>query len=170
VDEIVAVMRHTPSDRHGYRLRAIIVVLRRARLRLPEVLALAEHELDARRGSLWVRRGKGGRRRQSACREQRRASLAARAELPAVRLFCIIDGRTRGRAWSAAAARTEFRRLAVRAGRVTSPTGPSQRPEVARARNGPTTPPMLTDRRTRLVRAGLWIWGFSARGHSVSSG
>ena len=27
VDEIVAVMRHTADDRHGFRLRAIIVVL-----------------------------------------------------------------------------------------------------------------------------------------------
>jgi hypothetical protein len=40
--------------------------------------------------------------------EQLRAWLAARAELPAGPLFGIIDGRTRGRAWSAAAARTEF--------------------------------------------------------------
>ena len=38
--------------------------------------------------------------------------LAARAELPVGLLFCIIDGR----AWSAAAVRTEFRRTAVRAG------------------------------------------------------
>jgi site-specific recombinase XerD len=31
-------------------------------------------------------------------------------------LFCVIDGRTRGRAWSAAAVRSEFRRVAARAG------------------------------------------------------
>jgi hypothetical protein len=30
VDEIVAVMRHTSDDRHGWRLRAMIVVLWRA--------------------------------------------------------------------------------------------------------------------------------------------
>jgi site-specific recombinase XerD len=48
--------------------------------------------------------------------EQLRPSLAARAELPAGPLFCIIDGRTRGRAWAAAAVRTEFRRVAARAG------------------------------------------------------
>jgi site-specific recombinase XerD len=39
-----------------------------------------------------------------------------RAELPAGPLFCIIDGRTRGRAWSTAAVRTEFRRIAAGAG------------------------------------------------------
>jgi integrase len=64
VEEIVAVMRHTPDDRHGQRLRAMIVVLWRARLRIQEALALAEHDLDARRGSLLARNGKGGRRRE----------------------------------------------------------------------------------------------------------
>jgi hypothetical protein len=34
VDEIVAVMRHTPDDRHGRRLRAMIIVLWRADLRI----------------------------------------------------------------------------------------------------------------------------------------
>jgi site-specific recombinase XerD len=31
-------------------------------------------------------------------------------------LFCVIDGPTRGRPWSGAAVRTEFRRVAARAG------------------------------------------------------
>ena len=120
VDEIVAVMRHTPDDRHGYRLRGMIVVLWRAGLRLQEALALAEHDLDQRRGSLLVRRGKGGRRREVGMDEwgweHLRPWLAARKELPVGPLFCIIDGRTRGRAWSAAAVRSEFRRVAARAG------------------------------------------------------
>jgi integrase len=60
VDEIVAVMRHTANDRHGWRLRAMIVVLWRAGLRVHEALALTEHDLDQRRGSILVRRGKGG--------------------------------------------------------------------------------------------------------------
>jgi integrase len=64
VDEIVAVMRHAAPNRHGYRLRAIIVVLWRAGLRIQEALALAEHDLDPRRGSVLVRNGKGGRRRE----------------------------------------------------------------------------------------------------------
>jgi integrase/recombinase XerD len=42
--------------------------------------------------------------------------LDARPELPVGSLFCIIDGPTRGRPWSGAAVRTEFRRLTARAG------------------------------------------------------
>jgi hypothetical protein len=48
--------------------------------------------------------------------EQLRPWLNARAELPAGPLFCVIDGPTRGRPWSGAAVRSEFRRLAARAG------------------------------------------------------
>ena len=120
VDEIVAVLRHTADDRHGWRIRAMIVVLWRAGLRVQEALALAEHDLDQRRGSLLVRSGKGGRRREVGMDdwgwELLRPWLAAREKLPAGPLFCIIDGRTRGRAWAAAAVRSELRRLAARAG------------------------------------------------------
>jgi site-specific recombinase XerD len=120
VDEIVAVLRHSPDNRHGWRIRAMIVVLWRAGLRVQEALALAEHDLDQRRGSLLVRRGKGGRRREVGMDEWAwellRPWLTARVELPPGPLFCIIDGATRGRAWSAAAVRCELRRLAARAG------------------------------------------------------
>jgi integrase len=64
VEVIVAVMRHTGYRRHGWRLRATIVVLWRAGLRIQEALALAEHDLDQRQGSLLVRNGKVGRRRE----------------------------------------------------------------------------------------------------------
>jgi integrase len=64
VEEIVAVMRHAGEDRHGWRLRAIIVVLWRGGLRVQEALALTERDLDSRRRSLLVRQGKGGRRRE----------------------------------------------------------------------------------------------------------
>ena len=63
VDEIVAVMRQTPADRHGLRLRALIVVLWRGGLRIQEALSLIESDLDPRRGSILIRRGKGNRRR-----------------------------------------------------------------------------------------------------------
>jgi integrase len=49
VEEIVAVMRHAPDDRHGWRVCAMIVVLWRAGLRIQEALTLAEHDLDQRR-------------------------------------------------------------------------------------------------------------------------
>jgi integrase len=48
--------RHTGNNRHGFRLRAITVVLWRAGLRVQEALALTEHDHDPRPGSL-VRRG-----------------------------------------------------------------------------------------------------------------
>jgi hypothetical protein len=48
--------------------------------------------------------------------EQLRPWLNARLELPVGPLFCIIDGPTRGRPWSGAAVRSEFRGLAGRAG------------------------------------------------------
>jgi integrase len=53
VDEIVAVMRQTPDDRHGWRVRAMIVVLWRAGLRIQEALVLAEHDLDHRADRSW---------------------------------------------------------------------------------------------------------------------
>jgi integrase len=40
----------------------------------------------------------------------------ARLELPLEPLFCVIDGPTRGRPWSSANVRVEFRRLAAQAG------------------------------------------------------
>jgi integrase len=52
VEEIVAVMREASDDCHGYRLRALVLVLRRGGLRVAEALALGERDLDPRRGSL----------------------------------------------------------------------------------------------------------------------
>jgi site-specific recombinase XerD len=98
----------------------MILVLWRAGLRIQEALALAEHDLDQRRGSLLVRNGKGGRRREVGMDEwgweQLRPWLRARAQLPVGPLFCVIDGATRVRPWSSAAVRVEFRRLAATAG------------------------------------------------------
>jgi site-specific recombinase XerD len=120
VEEIVAVMRRAGDDRHGRRLRAIIVVLWRGGLRVQEALALTEHDLDPRRGSVLVRCGKGGRRREIGMDpwgwEQLRPWLTDRVELPVGPLFCVIDGPTRGRPWASAAVRVEFRRLATQAG------------------------------------------------------
>ena len=120
VEEIIAVMRQTGDDRHGFRLRALIIVLWRGGLRIQEALALGERDLDPRRGSLLVRNGKGGLRREIGMDawgwEQLRPWLAARVELPIGPLFCVIDGPTCGRPWSSANARVEFRRLAAQAG------------------------------------------------------
>ena len=86
IEEIVTVMRHAGDGVHGRRLRGLIVVLWRAGLRICEALALAEADLDPRRGSLLVRRGKGGRRREVGMDdwawEQLAAWLDVRVELP----------------------------------------------------------------------------------------
>ncbi len=120
VEEIIAVMRNAGDNRHGWRLRALIVVLWRGGLRIQEALALAEPDLDPRRGSLLVRNGKGGRRREIGMDawgwEQLHPWLTSRRDLPVGPLFCVIDGPTRGRPWSSAAVRVELRRLASQAG------------------------------------------------------
>ena len=120
VEEIVAVMRQAGDDTFGLRVRGLIVVLWRAGLRISEGLALAESDLDAARGSILVRRGKGGRRREIGMDpwgwEQLRPWLDHRLELPVGPLFCVVAGPTRGRPWSTAAARAQLRCLAARAG------------------------------------------------------
>jgi integrase len=120
VEEIVAVMRAAGDRRHGCRLRGLIVVLWRAGLRIHEALALTESDLDHRRGALLVRRGKGGRRREVGMDEWAWEHLQTwidlRLELPVGPLFCVINGPTRGRSWSPAAARAELRRTAAAAG------------------------------------------------------
>ena len=57
VEEIIAVMRACGSRPEGVRLRAVIVVLWRAGLRISEALALSESDLDRRRGAVLVRHG-----------------------------------------------------------------------------------------------------------------
>jgi integrase len=64
IEEIVAVMRAVGDRPDGHRLRALIVLLWRAGLRISEALALQESDLDRGRGAVLVRRGKGGKRRE----------------------------------------------------------------------------------------------------------
>lgn len=120
VDEIVAVMRQAGQGRHGDRLDALIVVLWRAGLRINEALSLIETDLDKGRGSILVRHGKNDRRREVGMDAWAWTALepwlADRLQLPVGALLCVIDGPTRGRAWSASAARVELRHLALKAG------------------------------------------------------
>ncbi len=119
-EEIIQVMRHAGQERHGLRARALIAVLWRGGLRISEALALNETDVDPRRGSLLIRHGKGDRRREVGMDpfgfEQLAAWTAHRTRLPPGPLFCVIDGATRGRRWSANAARSELRQLALDAG------------------------------------------------------
>ena len=101
VEEIIAVMRAAGDGAHGRRLRGLIVILWRAGLRIQEALALTEADLDQRRGSLLVRRGKGGRRREVGMDDwgwqELQPWLELRIELPVGPLFCVINGATGGR-------------------------------------------------------------------------
>ena len=119
-EEIIAVMRCCGDGLHGDRARGLIAVLWRAGLRIQEALDLTELDLDRRRGSVLVRRGKGGRRREIGMDdwgfEQLEPWLLARETMPVGPLFCVINGRTRGRAWHPSAARAALRRRAAHAG------------------------------------------------------
>jgi integrase len=101
VEEIVTVMRAARDHAHGRRPRGRIAILWRSGLRIQEALALTKGDLDERRGSLPVRRAKGGRRREVGmdawgC-EQLQPRLDMRRELPVGPLLCVINGKTRGR-------------------------------------------------------------------------
>jgi site-specific recombinase XerC len=91
VEEIVAVMRAAGNSVSGLRLRALVVVMWRAGLRISEALALAETDLDRRRGAVLVRCGKGGKRRKVGMDDwawdQLALWLEARRALPIGALF-----------------------------------------------------------------------------------
>ncbi len=57
-------MREAGSHTDGDRVRALIVIVWRAGLRIGEALDLAEPDLEPARGAVLVRAGKGGRRRE----------------------------------------------------------------------------------------------------------
>ena len=113
-------MRAAGDGAHGARVRALVVVLWRAGLRISEALSLAETDLEPRRGAILVRHGKGNKRREVGMDEWAWEHLEpwtrSRLELPAGPFFCVVEGATRGRAWSTTGARSELRRLAALAG------------------------------------------------------
>jgi site-specific recombinase XerD len=120
VEEIIAVMRVAGDGIHGARIRALIMILWRAGLRINEALNLAETDLERRRGSVLVRRGKGGKRREVGMDEWAWEHIEPwrqrRLGLPVGPFLCVVDGPTRGRVWSQTGARAELRRLAALAG------------------------------------------------------
>jgi integrase len=120
VEEIVAVMRQAGDHIYGLRMRGLIVVLWRSGMRIHEALLLHEPDLNRSDGSILVRRGKGGKRRIVGMDdwgwEQLDPWLEARLTLPVGPLFCVVNGPTAGRPWSASSARGKLRALASQAG------------------------------------------------------
>jgi integrase len=114
VEEIVAVMRQAGDGVHGARMRAFIVLRWRAGLRINEALTVTEHDLEPRAGSVLVRHGKGGRRREVGMDpwgwDHLRPWLELRIAMPVGPLLCVIDGPTRGRRWASDSARAQLRR------------------------------------------------------------
>ena len=119
VEEISLVMRQAGRGPYADRTRGLIAILWRAGLRISEALALTGSDLDPNSGSVLVRVGKGGKRRMVGMDDWGWEHVARwtehRVQLPIGPLFCILAGPTRGRGWSAAAARGELRRLAAKA-------------------------------------------------------
>lgn len=77
VEEIIAVMRVAGDGVHGARIRALVVILWRAGLRINEALMPAETDLEPRRGSILGRCGKGGKRRHGRMGVGTRGAMAA---------------------------------------------------------------------------------------------
>lgn len=120
VEEIIAVMRAAGDRPYGLRIRALIVLLWRAALRIGEALALSESDLEPAQGSILVRRGKRGRRRVVGMDDwgwaQIRPWLELRRALPVGPLLCVVRPPTTGARWSSAAVRTRLHRLGAKAG------------------------------------------------------
>jgi site-specific recombinase XerD len=120
VEEIVAVMRAVGDRPDGHRLRALVVLLWRAGLRISEALALQERDLDRSRGAVLIRRGKGGKRREVGMDRWAWSHLdpwlELRRELPVGRLFCVVRGPTRGRPCASAGIRAQLHHAAAVAG------------------------------------------------------
>ena len=106
VEEIVAVMRRRrhPRPRGPRADRAAW----RAGLRISEALALAESDLDRRRGASFVRVARAASAARSGWIAGAGSSStrgSSTATLPIGALFCVINGPTAGRPWSTSAAR-----------------------------------------------------------------
>jgi site-specific recombinase XerD len=120
IEEIIAVMRTAGAGPDGARLRALIVVLWRAGLRISEALALAETDMESRRGAVLVRHGKGNKRREVGMDtwgwEQLEPWQQLRTHFPVGPFFCVIHGPTAGRNWEPSTARRQLGRFAAAAG------------------------------------------------------
>jgi site-specific recombinase XerD len=120
VEEIVAVLHQAGDRPSGLRLQALIIILWRAGLRISEALQLAETDLEAERGAILVRRGKGGKRREVGMDRwafaQLQPWLEVRRTLAVGPLRCVLHGHSAGRPWQTSAARRQLHAVARGAG------------------------------------------------------
>jgi site-specific recombinase XerD len=119
VEEIVAVMKAASESAYGVRLRALIVILWRAGLRISEALALAETDLESRAVRFWsaaARAGSVGRSAWTTGDGSAVGWLELRRTLPVGPLLCAISAQAAGRPWTDSAARHNLRRVAGQAG------------------------------------------------------
>jgi integrase-like protein len=133
-EEIILVMRQAGQDRHGLRIRALVAVLWRGGLRIAEALALNETDVDARRGSLLIRHGKGDRRREAGMDQfgfEQLARLAGSPRGAAARTAVLRDRRRDPRAPLGSD---------VRAGTAAPARGRGRRPAPTRAPPATTRP------------------------------
>lgn len=124
VAQLLAVCRPLVAGRVGWlsalRLTAQIVVLYRTGIRISELLALEENDLDPVEQSLVIKRGKGGKRRVVLMDEwgwrELQPWLTARRELPTGALFCVVRGRSAGKPVESCDVRRSLREARDRAG------------------------------------------------------
>jgi site-specific recombinase XerD len=122
-EEVRSLLAECGSTRYPtpVRSRALILLLWRSGLRVSEALALRPQDIDLKRGTVFVRRGKGGKARTVGLDDFAHDALALWLERrPAPRrgapLFCQITIKRVGQPLSANYVRHLFKRLARKAG------------------------------------------------------
>ena len=148
VEEIVAVMRTIGDHADGHRLRALIVLLWRAGLRISEALSLQESDLDRSRGAVLVRRGKGGKRREVGMDhwawDQLKPMARARPRAPD-RGDAVRDSRFDRRPPVGAVGRAQTAAPRGRAGRCSATVRPAPAAARSRSRDGARRRPSRRD-------------------------
>jgi integrase len=153
VEEIVAVMRKIGGDRHGARLRALIVVLWRAGLRIQEALALMERDLAPGRPHRPPRKGwTPARGRHGRVGLRSGAAVAGRARRAPRRSALLRDRRAHARA--ALVSGRGARRVPPRRGRSRLPAA-GRRWDGERNRRRRSGRGRLTGARIRSSAAGI---------------
>lgn len=119
-DEFVALLAACGPSPAMVRLKALMVVLYRAGLRISEALDLEERDIDSQACTVTVKCGKGGKRRivgiDPWALEQIQPWLKRRGKYPAGPLFCVVEGPSKGGRMSSPWVRTKLKQLAAECG------------------------------------------------------